>query len=61
MCTMVVQRGLPTVEHVSGMYGVTIGRVFVWDLDETLIVFNSLLTGAFMAQRKSVLPADSAK
>jgi hypothetical protein len=49
------------VEHVAGMYGVTIGRVFVWDLDETLIVFNSLLTGAFMSQRKNVITADSAK
>jgi hypothetical protein len=49
------------VEHCAGKYGVTIGRVFVWDLDETLIVFNSLLTGSFMAQRKSVLTDDSSK
>jgi EYA(Eyes Absent) family protein len=28
------------------------GTVYVWDLDETLIVFNSLLTGAFMDARR---------
>jgi hypothetical protein len=25
----------------------TIDRVFIWDLDETIIIFHSLLTGAF--------------
>ena len=25
----------------------TVDRVFIWDLDETIILFNSLLTGAF--------------
>ena len=25
----------------------TVDRVFIWDLDETIILFNSLLTGSF--------------
>jgi len=40
------------LEHCPGQYGVKIGRVYVWDLDETLIVFNSLLTGSFMEGKK---------
>ena len=25
----------------------TVDRVFIWDLDETIVLFNSLLTGSF--------------
>jgi EYA(Eyes Absent) family protein len=36
------------------------GTVYVWDLDETLIVFNSLLTGAFMDARRASEGKDKA-
>ena len=36
------------------------GTVYVWDLDETLIVFNSLLTGAFMDARRASEGRDKA-
>uniref|UniRef100_A0A671MVD8 Eyes absent homolog n=1 Tax=Sinocyclocheilus anshuiensis TaxID=1608454 RepID=A0A671MVD8_9TELE len=32
------------IKHVSDVF---LQRVFVWDLDETIIVFHSLLTGSF--------------
>ena len=28
----------------------TVDRVFIWDLDETIILFNSLLTGSFASR-----------
>lgn len=42
----------PNFSGVS-LSNVRFGTVYVWDLDETLIVFNSLLTGDFMDARRA--------
>lgn len=34
----------------------TTDRVFIWDLDETIIIFHSLLTGSYAAKYQKVKP-----
>lgn len=34
----------------------TTDRVFIWDLDETIILFHSLLTGSYAAKYQKVKP-----
>lgn len=35
----------------------TTDRVFIWDLDETIIIFHSLLTGSYAAKYQKVREA----
>lgn len=37
--------GRPTL--IVSLFFLALQRVFVWDLDETIIVFHSLLTGSY--------------
>ena len=48
--------GAASLQHplsAAALANIKFGTVYVWDLDETLIVFNSLLTGDFMDARRS--------
>jgi len=44
----------------DGQSNIRVSTVLIWDLDETLIIFNSLLTGSFMHNREG-LSAETSK
>lgn len=44
-------------ECVTDCFSLVLQRVFVWDLDETIIVFHSLLTGSYAQKYGKVSPS----
>ncbi|EKX48688.1 hypothetical protein GUITHDRAFT_136384 [Guillardia theta CCMP2712] len=49
-----------TDSNEDGQSNIRVSTVLIWDLDETLIIFNSLLTGSFM-HNKEGLSAETSK
>lgn len=46
--------GNPASSPPSGLSENTLDRVFVWDLDETIVIFHSLLTGSYASKFSKV-------
>lgn len=42
--------------HLLSVGLIILQRIFVWDLDETIIIFHSLLTGSFASKFGKVHP-----